>query len=210
MPIVRRSAEVQHEQAIGERPVGEHAARRAMPTSGRQAFGMVDLGEGRVHRQCWIGAGKREARHLADGAAPAVATHEIGAADPASARRGHPLHIDTVRVLDELRDVARAAQLDPEGARTIEQHVFDGLLIHQARMPFRLCLRVLAEQGQAGEMTAELFRASFRSGSLRELLHHRKAARFRSGDGLGHSAALQGFASERSDPQGFACRVQGG
>ena len=45
---------------------------------------MVDLGDGLVRRQRWSCAGKVKASHLADEAAPPIATNEVEAADMAS------------------------------------------------------------------------------------------------------------------------------
>ncbi len=87
LPVFGRSDEVQHEQSTGDGPVREHATRGAMPANGQQAFGMIDLGGGLVERRCRRRAGEGQAGHLADEAAPAVATNEPGAAEPACACR---------------------------------------------------------------------------------------------------------------------------
>jgi hypothetical protein len=163
-----------------------------MPTNGQQAFGMVDLGDGLVGRQRWSRAGEIKAGHLADEAAPAVATNEVGAADMVAACRRCPLHVDAVFLLDESGDVTLAAHLDPKGESAIGQHGFDGSLIDWVGTPFRLLLCILSNKRQASEMANELgpFAAHVGSVLVSELLDHFEAARLCGGDGGGHPATL--------------------
>src|SRR5580693_8606121 len=116
---------------------------------------MVELGDRLVERRCWRGAREVEAGHFADRAAPAVAANEVGTTDTLVTGRRRPPDIDAVYVLDEVRDVTLAAYFDPKGVRALDQHGFDSLLIHRVGAPFRLLLRVLANERQSGEMTNE-------------------------------------------------------
>src|SRR5476649_1781743 len=131
---------------------------------------MVDLGDDLVERRRRRCAGEVEAGHLADEAAPTVATHEVGASDTAFACRRHPLHVDTIHLLHEASDVTLAAHLDSKSARSVGQHAFEAMLIDCACTPFRLFLRVLPDQ-QASEMATEPGRSTtqVRSGLLRKL-----------------------------------------
>jgi hypothetical protein len=149
---------------------------------------MVELGDGRVHRQRRRRAGKRKAGDLADGAAASIATNEIGAANAASAARRRPPDVDAVRLPDEVGHVARAADLDAERVRPGGQHRFDAGLIHEMGTPLRLPLRVPADQGQTGEMAGEFASAGFVP--VREPRRRRKAALLRCDDGRGHAATL--------------------
>jgi hypothetical protein len=91
-----------------------------MPPNGQQAFGMVDISDGLVERGRWRRTGEVKAGHLADQAAPSIATNEVGAADTVSSCRRRPLHIDAVYLLDEVSHVTLAAHLDPKSARAVE------------------------------------------------------------------------------------------
>jgi hypothetical protein len=126
------------------------------------------------------------------GAAPAVATNEVGTADTAFTYRRYPLHIDAVCLLDEVRNFTLAAYLDPKSVRAAGQHGFDGLLIHRVGTPFRLFLRVLSDKRQPSEMANELgpFTPHVRSTFVSELLYRGEAARLCGGEGCGHPATL--------------------
>jgi hypothetical protein len=152
---------------------------------------MVDLRDDLVERRRCSRAGEIKPGYLADEAAPAVATNEVGAANTASACRRCPVHIDAVHLLDEVSDVTLAAYLYPERARTIGQHGFEAMLTHCAGTPFRLVLRALSDK-QASEMATEFRRSTtqVRSGRGSELLHQLEAARLFGGDGRGQSATL--------------------
>jgi hypothetical protein len=82
-PVVRRTAELGHDQSAGKESIAEHATRCATKADGQQAFGMVDLSVSLIHRQGRIRAREVEAGHLADEAASPVAAYDVGAADMA-------------------------------------------------------------------------------------------------------------------------------
>jgi hypothetical protein len=112
---------------------------------------MVDLRDGLIKGRRRLCAREVEAGPLADETASPVATDEIGATDMVCACRRYPFHVDAVQLLNEACDVTLAAHVDPQRARAVGQHGFEGLLIHRAGMPLRFLLRILSDQGEACE-----------------------------------------------------------
>src|ERR1700744_4884287 len=67
LTILRRTAEVAHDQSAREWSIGEHATRCVIPAGRQRTFRLVDFDDGLVHRHCWRRPGKIETSHLADG-----------------------------------------------------------------------------------------------------------------------------------------------
>ena len=187
---------------IGLKPIiGEHATR-CVTKATRHAFGMVDLRGRLVHRHRWRRAGELEASHLADGAAPPVATNEVGTADAASACRRRPFHVNAVFLLHEALDITVAAHFDSKRESAVGQHGFGGLLIHW-------CIRRSGSFCTSGRIRIRPAKWPLYLGPrpgavwsllLRGLLHRREGALLCGGDGRGHPTTLQCFDSKRSDP----------
>jgi len=118
LAIGRRTAEVVQPKPARPRSVDEDALWRAGHPA-RQALGVVEVEHALVHGQAGRRASKGETGHRADGAAPAVAADQPGAARMVRPSRGDPADLDAIFMLLDARDLAPAPHRDVERGRPL-------------------------------------------------------------------------------------------